>query len=737
MPERSECPTSQRLLRFAVGALDDAGTEQLGRHLEQCARCTEALDKLRATDPLLEALRSPSPAERPLLEPALQNLLDELKGRPGIVTAVPNTDEGFDSGTFAAPDLLFLDPPQAPGELGRLAHFRVLEILGQGGMGLVFRAQDEQLHRQVALKVVRPEIARQPLAAQRFLREARLAASLKSDHIVTIHHVGKANGIPFLAMQLLEGESVEHWLLRHGRVAIADALRVGREIAQGLADAHAQGIIHRDIKPANIWLEAPQGRVKILDFGLARSFADGTRLTHSGTLVGTPAYMAPEQARGQAPEVRCDLFSLGCVLYQLTTGQLPFPGKDTMSVLLALATTTPRPPHDLDARVPLVLSTLIMRLLAKDTTERPASARQVVEALQAIEQGLSPVPEDSAFLADSLMGGPASPTDTTLAEPLLLPNRPAVPDYRSTRPGLRRRLLMPMGAGLLVLLAVLLFVQPWWGQQRTPDRPLANDAEAAWRTTVAALPPEGQVQAVTERLRSLNPGFAGDLKPTFREGVVTGLTMSSAGIADLTPLQALPRLQQLICSGKDSDERTLVDLRPLRGLPLTYLAIGYTGVSDLSPLEGMPLEVLNADGSPVRDLTPVRGLPLKELYLWAAPLSDLTPLRGMSLESLSIAYTAVEDLTPLAEMPLISLWISGTRVRDLKPLRGMPLRKLIANQTRVTDLKPLETLTLEILACDFSPARDAKILRAIPTLREINGLPVDEFWKMMRPAGDP
>ncbi len=185
---------------------------------------------------------------------------------------------GFDASTGAASDLdaelgpvlAVLAPPRTPGELGWLGPYRVLDVLGAGGMGVVFRAQDAQLHREIALKTLRPELAVTPANLARFLREARATAALQHDHIVTIYHVGEERGVPFLVMPLLRGKTLEDRLTEDSRLPVAEILRIGREAAEGLAAAHGHGLVHRDIKPRNMWLEAPSGRVKLLDFGLVR-----------------------------------------------------------------------------------------------------------------------------------------------------------------------------------------------------------------------------------------------------------------------------------------------------------------------------------------------------------------------------------------------------------------------------------------------------------------------------------
>lgn len=301
----------------------------------------------------------------------------------------PDGSARIDGGRGLSEPYDFLLPPAAPGELGRLGPYRVLKVLGVGGMGVVFLADDPNLGRRLALKAMKPALAASDSARKRFVREARATAALKHDHIIRIYQVGEDRGVPFLAMEFLDGEALEDRVRRDGRLPLADVVRIGREIAEGLHAAHEHGLIHRDIKPANVWMESNSGsmpRVKILDFGLARAVEDDAQLTQSGAIVGTPAYMAPEQARAEPVDARADLFSLGCLLYRLCTGQLPFKGKDTMSTLLALALEVPPPIRDQRASVPPALSDLILRLLAKNAAHRPASARLVAEQLAAVER---------------------------------------------------------------------------------------------------------------------------------------------------------------------------------------------------------------------------------------------------------------------------------------------------------------------------------------------------------------
>ncbi|HTU22148.1 MAG TPA: serine/threonine-protein kinase [Gemmataceae bacterium] len=350
-------------------------------------------------------------------------------------------------------DYDFLAPPQAPDEIGRLGPYRVLEVLGAGGMGVVFRAEDPQLVRLVALKAMLPSLAASASARQRFVREAQAAAALKHDHIVTIYQVSEDRGVPFLAMEFLEGEPLNARLEREGKLPLAEILRIGREIALALAAAHKRELIHRDIKPANIWLEgepAPAGagasasgsfvigaRVKILDFGLARAVREGTQLTQQGAIIGTPAYMAPEQAQGQSLDGSCDLFSLGCVLYRMATGVPAFRGTDIVSTLMAVATEEPKPPVSLNLELPTRLSDLILRLLAKTPEERPPSAQAVADELHAITEA-EKLPKPKVAEAPSPRTQPAA------------------------RQGKKRRFLLAAAAALFaaaILAAVVIFWQ--------------------------------------------------------------------------------------------------------------------------------------------------------------------------------------------------------------------------------------------------------------------------------------
>ena len=261
-----------------------------------------------------------------------------------------------------------------PGDLGVLGQYRVLKLIGKGGMGLVFLAEDPQLQRLVALKVMLPHVAKNLSAHRRFLREARVTANIRSDHILTIHEIGQVNNLPYFASEFLKGKPLDAWLEQEPRPVFDQILSFGRQITRGLEAAHKAGVIHRDIKSSNIWVE-PSGRIKILDFGLARNVEGDPDLTELGTVLGTPAYMAPEQAEGKPVDARCDLFSLGCVLYELAAGIKPFDGPSTIAVLRAIALAEPAPLSQLNPTLPRAFSDLVVRLMAKDP-EKTAQIRR-------------------------------------------------------------------------------------------------------------------------------------------------------------------------------------------------------------------------------------------------------------------------------------------------------------------------------------------------------------------------
>ncbi|HKI19524.1 MAG TPA: serine/threonine-protein kinase [Isosphaeraceae bacterium] len=265
--------------------------------------------------------------------------------------------------------------------IGPIGPYRIERRIGRGGMGVVFQAFDSALVRPVAIKFLTPRLAASPLARARFSREGQAAAAIKHPNVVTIHVIGEHEGLPYLVMEYVKGITLADRLEREGILERKSILRIGLQVARGLAAAHEQGLVHRDIKPANILLDGGIDQVKITDFGLASIATEPWRLTASGVLMGTPAYMSPEQATVSAIDHRSDLFSLGSVLYHLCTGDLPFPGPTLKSILTGVREAEPRPIRDLNPEIPVALENIIWRLMAKDPAGRYQSARELVRML--------------------------------------------------------------------------------------------------------------------------------------------------------------------------------------------------------------------------------------------------------------------------------------------------------------------------------------------------------------------
>jgi predicted ATPase len=267
-----------------------------------------------------------------------------------------------------------------PVEIGQtVSHYRTLERLGAGGMGVVYRAEDTRLGRSVALKFLPREYACDAHALERFHREARTASALNHPHVCTIYDVGEADGQPFLVMELIEGRPLR--ALAAGALPLTEVEQLGGQIARALAAAHAAGIVHRDVKPENVMVRE-DGYVKVVDFGLARplprglsgSGAEGGDVTDPGTVLGTVRYMSPEQTRGEPVGSASDVFSLGIVLYELATGRHPFPSASRIGVLHAIASEPPAPPAHINPEIPAPLEALIRQMLEKDARLRPRAA---------------------------------------------------------------------------------------------------------------------------------------------------------------------------------------------------------------------------------------------------------------------------------------------------------------------------------------------------------------------------
>jgi Leucine-rich repeat (LRR) protein len=718
-----DCRSRDEWERLLSRPLPPTEADSLAEHLEQCNSCATTVEAVLGNHTIVEALRVRTGTETSQEE--VQRIIARFRDASAEATdsfapASADVTQPGDIVSSHGEPAPFLSPPRGPDEMGWLGTYRVLKKLGEGGMGVVYVAEDSLLHRPVALKVMQPHFAAGKVHRERFLREARSAAAIEHDHIVPIYQVGEANNVPFLAMKLLQGETLEHYMLRGAAMTPAIVARLGRQIALGLVAAHARGLIHRDIKPANVWLEKePAGRVKLLDFGLARG-RDEAHITSQGVIVGTPAYMAPEQARGEDLDGRADLFSLGVLLYRLLTGKQPFVARDAISTLLAVSTVNPPPVRSLNPSVPPALDALVTKLLAKEATRRPASAAEVARMLEAMLKAAPPAPAIAIVTPLPTVVPLRRVADRTVV---------AAPPRRVPR----LVTLLIAGGALTVMLLVAYLTRdgdkPIAATMRQPedtDRAGGGSAvksgpasavDDAWIASVAALPPEAQVEKVANKLKQLNPQFngrigtfaAGEIEFTVRDGAVRQIKVPTDNVADISPLRALQQLNSVVCeptNDKQSAKGQLADLSPLRDLPLRYVSC-------------------SANGS-LRDLAPLQKMNLDGLYVAGTAIKSVEVVREMPLQHLSVERTQVDDLSPVAGKKLLSLYFRYSNVTDLSPLRGMAITHMSLSRYVAGDAALVRGMPLVDLTIDYSPWRDAELI-AGKTLKKINSKPAEEY----------
>ncbi len=383
----TECLEASQVDSLLHGNLTPEEYEAAQNHLEQCETCRAGIESTIGPQQWWNDV---------------QSVLLNTRTRASMPRNAFSADvEPNDRSTAKLLDLL--GPTDDPNMLGRIGPYEIIGLLGQGGMGAVFKGFDRSLNRFVAIKMLLPHLAASGAARKRFAREGQAVAAVVDDHVMAIHCVDEWQGVPYLVMTYSRGVALQKRLSDNGPLEVREILRIGMQAAKGLAAAHAQGIVHRDIKPANIFLDQNVERVQLMDFGLARAVDDAS-LTRTGVLAGTPQYMSPEQARAETVDHRSDLFSLGSVMYAMCTGNAPFRAESSYSVLRLITDKEPRPIREINPDVPEWLCAIITKLMAKQASERYQSAKEVSELLEDClahvqQPATMPLPEAVAALA--------------------------------------------------------------------------------------------------------------------------------------------------------------------------------------------------------------------------------------------------------------------------------------------------------------------------------------------------
>lgn len=495
-----------------------------------------------------------------------------------------------------------------------LGDFELVAPLGRGGMGEVWKARQRSMERDVAIKILYPHLCQNADFARRFEREIKMSARLDHPNIITAHYAGEDNGVRFLALSFVDGLELADIIRKHGALPETRALTVARQIAEALNYAwEHHKMLHRDIKPANIMVTT-DGKAMLMDMGISKVVTGGEGETIAGIVVGTPYYMSPEQARGQADlDFRADIYALGATLYYALTAAKPFDAPSSMAVMNKIVVEPLEPPRSLNNAISKHCSDLIEIMMAKEADQRQTSWEEVIRDIDAVLAGKPPVTPkrvkrakraDSARVSSSWLAWGAFSGSLCAAG---------------------------------IIMAIIAIKQDM-GPQATP-----RSINAGARVEPGAIKTAAELEAA---LKSVNPGLKGHFRIQVENGQIIKVNLSGH-----------PELRVIT---------------PLAGLPLQGLDLGYTRVSDLTPLRGAPLTWLNLENAPVSDLTPISGAPIKRLYLNGTRVADIAPLTGMPLKSLNLSRSPVANISPIANAPLTSLDLGGcVNARNISPVRTL------------------------------------------------------------------
>lgn len=761
-------PSSQQL-DYLLGKLPEAERAALERRLHSDPELAKQLDALEIPDDsFVRWLKQSMPAAAYPNDPYLKQAIDHLHQL--VPPSVPSLKPGSTDQTLPPQPLA----PQAPvdtlngqgvddtsrdanrvalpqRDLERLGRYRIARVLGKGGMGAVYLAHDEELDRQVALKIPLIDQHSSPEVVERFKREARSAAALHHRNICPVFDVGEIEGQPYLTMAFVEGETLSSWV--RNRRPTSEVLGVVIKIARALGQAHELGVIHRDLKPANVMMDRHDEPV-IMDFGLARRQSTaGDNLTQTGQIMGTPAYMPPEQVAGRSADMGppCDIYALGVILYELLTGHRPFQSDDLFSLISQIALEPPTRLRQHNSEIDPDLEAICLKALEKRQGDRWSTMNEFAEALESF-----------------LLTGPAirEALDTPRQSQSL---RPSESEAKPATGGGARWIWG--GGALIVLLLLAAGVWQWAGvlfKIETPDGTLILNisednaevrivdaqsgsveihqssgekisisiAPGSKRLEVekqgfkiytsefqigsgkelilsARLEPKINAPAPPEPEPMQNPSGIAFYRPDFQkwrdevsglpahklaEAVVAKLDELNpdAGTAFVTEVEFGKVLEVMFTTEKVNDISPLCVLKDLSELRIFGPPLNGK-ITDIEPLRGLKLELLVLSNNPVSDLSPLTGMPLRTLCINGTRVKDLTPLKGMPLNNLQLHESPISDLSPLRGMKLTILEAAKTQVQDLSPLAGLPLTKLDLDMTRVSDISPLKGMPLTYL----------------------------------------
>jgi beta-lactam-binding protein with PASTA domain/predicted Ser/Thr protein kinase len=439
--------------------------------------------------------------------------------------------------------------------------YRIVRKLGTGGMADVYLAEDQELGRRVAIKILNDRHAADDSFVERFRREAKNAAGLSHPNIVSVYDRGTAEGTYYIAMEYLDGRSLKELIVSRGPAPVKTSVEYARQILAAVGFAHRHGIVHRDIKPHNV-LVGPEGRLKVTDFGIARSGA--SQMTEVGSIIGTAQYLSPEQARGAPVDQTSDLYSVGVVLYELLTGQVPFTGDTPLEIAMKHLSEVPKPPSELRPEVPHDLDLVVLRSLAKDPADRYETAEEMDKDLERVLSGM-PLGAETAEAATAVLSGSgviaAAPTSVITRPTRAVTPRPGPPGgtppagyYGYEGPPRRRRPIWPWILSILLLAAA--GAAAWFAYTKIQDQ--LNSSKPVAVPSVERLRENLAVQKVSDA--NLDPNVIRDYDETIEKGVVisqspnAGVRVAKNSTVDIHVSRGPPPVEVPNVIGKSRDE---------------------------------------------------------------------------------------------------------------------------------------------------------------------------------------